>query len=416
MISEKILKFGSYVFSQILYINYFILILLCLIFAVGITLLYSAAGGSMDPWASKQLVRFIFAILLFFVVSIINIKFWLGISYYLYFISLLLLVSVNFFGNTDLGSQRWISFGLFNLQPSELIKFTIVLALAKYFHAERDLNFWNSMKNFIIPMLLIIIPAYIVFLQPDLGSALILFIASLSILFVLGLSIWFFIFSCLLSLMVAPIVWFYFLYDYQKNRILTFIDPLRDPLGSGYHIIQSKIALGSGGIFGKGFLNGSQSHLNFLPEMQTDFIFTLLAEEFGIVGTLLLLCLFIILIIYTMIISILCKSRFACFVAIGVSINFFFYVFINTAMVTGLIPVVGVPLPLVSYGGTSMICVMFGMGLVSNAYLNRNLIIPRYKDGFLGCSRLLQIFPTNIFAKFFICTIKIKDFTVIINN
>jgi len=384
MISEKILKFGSYVFSQILYINYFILILLCLIFTVGITLLYSAAGGSMDPWASKQLVRFIIAILLFFIVSIINIKFWLGISYYLYFISLLLLVSVNFVGNTDLGSQRWISFGLFNLQPSELIKFTIVLVLAKYFHAERDLNFWNSLKNFIIPMLLIIIPAYIVFLQPDLGSALILFIASLSILFVVGLSIWFFIFSCLLCLMVAPIVWFYFLFDYQKNRILTFIDPLRDPLGSGYHIIQSKIALGSGGIFGKGFLNGSQSHLNFLPEMQTDFIFTLLAEEFGIVGTLLLLSLFIILIIYTMIISILCKSRFACFIAIGVSINFFFYVFINTAMVTGLVPVVGVPLPLVSYGGTSMICVMFGMGLVSNAYLNRNLIIPRYKDGFFG--------------------------------
>ena len=384
MISEKILKFSSYVFSQILYINYFILILLCLIFSVGITLLYSAAGGSMDPWASKQLVRFIFAILLFFVVSIINIKFWLGISYYIYFISLLLLVSVNFVGNTDLGSQRWISFGLFNLQPSELIKFTIVLALAKYFHAEKDLNFWNSIKNFIIPMLLIIIPAYIVFLQPDLGSSLILLIASLSILFVIGLSIWFFIFSCLLSLILAPVVWFYFLYDYQKNRILTFIDPLRDPLGDGYHIIQSKIALGSGGIFGKGFLNGSQSHLNFLPEMQTDFIFTLLAEEFGIVGTLLLLFFFIILIIYTMIISIICKSRFPCFVTIGVSINLFFYVFINTAMVTGLIPVVGVPLPLVSYGGTSMICVMFGMGLVSNAYLNRNLIIPRYKDGFLG--------------------------------
>ena len=384
MISEKIFKFSSYVFSQILYINYFILILLCLIFSVGITLLYSAAGGSMDPWASKQLVRFIFAILLFFVVSIINIKFWLGISYYFYFISLLLLVSVNFVGNTDLGSQRWISFGLFNLQPSELIKFTIVLALAKYFHAEKDLNFWNSIKNFIIPMLLIIIPAYIVFLQPDLGSSLILLIASLSILFVIGLSIWFFIFSCLLSLILAPVVWFYFLYDYQKNRILTFIDPLRDPLGDGYHIIQSKIALGSGGIFGKGFLNGSQSHLNFLPEMQTDFIFTLLAEEFGIVGTLLLLFFFIILIIYTMIISIICKSRFPCFVTIGVSINLFFYVFINTAMVTGLIPVVGVPLPLVSYGGTSMICVMFGMGLVSNAYLNRNLIIPRYKDGFLG--------------------------------
>ena len=384
MISEKILKFSSNIFRQLLYINYFILILLCLIFAIGITLLYSAAGGSMEPWASKQLIRFIFAILLFFIVSIISIKFWLGISYYLYFLSLLLLISVNFIGNTDLGAQRWISFGFFNIQPSELIKFTIVLALAKYFHAEKDYNFWSNTKSFIIPMLLIIIPAYIVFLQPDLGSSLILLIASLTILFIIGLSIWFLIFSCILSIVLAPVVWIYFLYDYQKDRILTFLDPLRDPLGSGYHIIQSKIALGSGGIFGKGFLNGSQSHLNFLPEMQTDFIFTLLAEEFGIVGTLLLLFLFIILIIYTMIISILCKSRFACFIAIGVSINFFFYVFINTAMVTGLIPVVGVPLPLVSYGGTSMICVMFGMGLVSNAYINRNLIIPRYKDGFLG--------------------------------
>jgi rod shape determining protein RodA len=283
-----------------------------------------------------------------------------------------------------MGAQRWINFGLFNLQPSELIKFTIILALARYFHAEKDLNLWSSIKNFIIPIILILLPAYIIFLQPDLGSSLILIIASLTILFVIGLSIWFFVFSGLLAIVIAPFVWLFLLYDYQKSRILTFIDPLRDPLGDGYHIIQSKIALGSGGLFGKGFLNGSQSHLNFLPEMQTDFIFTLLAEEFGIVGTLALLTLFILLIFYTLIIGLLCKSRYACFTAIGISINIFYYVFINTAMVSGLIPVVGVPLPLVSYGGTSMICIMFGMGLVCNAYINRNLIIPRYKDGLFG--------------------------------
>ena len=384
MISENILKFGSQVLEKFLYVNYFLLILIILIFSIGLVLLYSAAGGSMEPWASKQLIRFIFSLLLFFFVSFVSIKFWLGASYYIYFISLLLLLSVNIFGNTGMGAQRWINFGLFNIQPSELVKFTIVLALARYFHAEKDLNFWGRIKNFIIPIILILLPAYITFLQPDLGSSLILVIASLTILFVIGLSIWFFVLSGLFAIIVAPFVWLFLLYDYQKSRILTFIDPLRDPLGDGYHIIQSKIALGSGGLFGKGFLNGSQSHLNFLPEMQTDFIFTLLAEEFGIVGTLVLLTLFISLIFYILIIGLLCKSRYMCFVVTGVSINIFYYVFINTAMVSGLIPVVGVPLPLVSYGGTSMMCVMFGMGLVCNAYINRNLVIPRYKDGLFG--------------------------------
>jgi rod shape determining protein RodA len=233
-------------------------------------------------------------------------------------------------------------------------------------------------------LFLICIPSYIIFLQPDLGSSILVIIASITILFVIGLSLWFFISSAVLISILAPLAWIFLLYDYQKNRIFTFLDPLRDPLGSGYHIIQSKIALGSGGIFGKGFLQGTQSHLSFLPEMQTDFIFTLLAEEFGMFGTVILLLLFFILIFYSLIIGLICKSRFACFISIGVAINIFYYVFINTAMVSGLIPVVGVPLPLVSYGGTSMICVMFGLGLVSNAYLFRNEVLPRYKDGFLG--------------------------------
>ena len=184
-----------------------------------------------------------------------------------------------------------------------------------------------------IPIILILIPSYLVFLQPDLGSSLLLLISSLTILFIIGLSLWFFISSALICCIAAPFLWIFVLYDYQKNRILTFLDPYSDPLGSGYHIIQSKIALGSGGLFGKGFLEGTQSHLNFLPEMQTDFIFTLLAEEFGLVGTFSLLLLFIILIFYCLLIGVLSKNRFGCFVAIGVSINIFYYVFVNTAMV-----------------------------------------------------------------------------------
>jgi rod shape determining protein RodA len=384
MISEKFLQLSLIQIKKLLYINYILLFLSISIFCIGVGLLYSAGGGSMDPWASKQLIKFIIAIAVYLVVSLINIRFWIGVSYYIYFLSLLMLILVSFYGNIGMGAQRWLNLGVFNLQPSELIKFSVVLVLARYFHAEKELRLWDNIKNIIYPLLLILLPAYIIFIQPDLGSSLILVMASLTILFVIGLSVWFFVASTIIVIVFAPVAWFFILYDYQKYRLLTFLDPLRDPLGSGYHIIQSKIALGSGGLFGKGFLQGTQSHLNFLPEMQTDFIFTLLAEEFGIFGTLILLFLYIIIIFYSLIIGVICKSRFACFISIGVSINIFYYVFINTAMVSGLIPIVGIPLPLVSYGGTSMLCVMFGLGLVSNAYLNRNEVLPRYKDGLLG--------------------------------
>jgi rod shape determining protein RodA len=384
MISEKFLQLSLIQITKLLYINYILLFLSISIFCIGVVLLYSAGGGSMDPWGSKQLIRFIIAIAVYLVVSLINIRFWIGISYYIYFLSLLMLILVSFYGSTGMGAQRWLNLGIFNIQPSELIKFSIVLVLARYFHAEKELRLWDSIKNFIYPLLLILLPAYIIFIQPDLGGAVILVMASITILFVIGLSVWFFVSSTIIVSIFLPVAWVFLLYDYQKNRLLIFLDPLRDPFGSGYHIIQSKIALGSGGLFGKGFLQGTQSHLNFLPEMQTDFIFTLLAEEFGIFGTLILLSLYIIIIFYSLIIGVICKSRFACFISIGVSINIFYYVFINTAMVSGLIPVVGIPLPLVSYGGTSMLCVMFGLGLVSNAYLNRNEVLPRYKDGLLG--------------------------------
>jgi len=384
MLAENILKYINFLIRRSYSINYLLLILVSCIFAFGVVLLYSAAGGSMDPWASKQLIRYGFATLLFIFVSLVRIKFWLGSAYYIYIFSLLLLFLVNLYGYVGMGAKRWIDLGIFNFQPSELVKFSIVLLLAKYFHAEKEYTFWNNIKNFMMPIILIVIPSYLIFLQPDLGSAVIVMISGLTMLFIIGLSLWFFIFTSLFALVLTPFIWIFVLYDYQKNRILTFLDPLRDPLGSGYHIIQSKIALGSGGLLGKGFLNGTQSHLNFLPEMQTDFIFTLLAEEFGMLGTLALLFLFVLIILYCLIIGLLSKSRFGCFVAIGVSINIFYYVFINTAMVCGVIPVVGVPLPLVSYGGTSMMCVMFGLGLVSNVYLHRNQKIERYKEGLLG--------------------------------
>jgi len=384
MLSENILKNISFFIKRSYSINYLLLILVSCIFVFGVVLLYSAAGGSMEPWASKQLIRYVFAIILFIFVSLVRIRFWLGSAYYIYVFSLLLLFMVSVYGYVGMGAKRWIDLGVFNFQPSELVKFSIVLLLARYFHAEKEYNLWNNIKSFIMPIFLILIPCYLIFLQPDLGSSIIVLISGLTILFIIGLSLWFFIFTASLTAVVTPFIWMFVLYDYQKSRLLTFLDPLRDPLGSGYHIIQSKIALGSGGLFGKGFLNGTQSHLNFLPEMQTDFIFTLLAEEFGMLGTLVLLFLFVLIILYCLVIGLLSKSRFGCFVAIGVSINLFYYVFINTAMVCGVIPVVGVPLPLVSYGGTSMMCVMFGLGLVSNVYLHRNEKIERYSEGIFG--------------------------------
>ena len=384
MISENILNLINLFFKKLISVNYFILIIISVIFCFGVLLLYSAAGGQMDPWAYKQSIRYIFAIILFIFVSVINIRFWIGSAYYIYFFSLILIIMVAIFGNVGMGAQRWLSLGFINLQPSELMKFSLILVLARYFHAEKEYTVWGNIKIFLIPMILIFLPSYLVFLQPDLGSSILLLITSLTVLFIIGLSLWFFLSSAVICAIAAPFIWMYLLYDYQKNRILTFLDPYNDPLGSGYHIIQSKIALGSGGLFGKGFLKGTQSHLNFLPEMQTDFIFTLLAEEFGLIGTFAMLLLFIILIFYCLIIGILSKSRFGCFVAIGVSINIFYYVFVNTAMVCGLIPVVGVPLPFVSYGGTSMMSVMFGLGLVSNIYINRNVKIERFKEGVFG--------------------------------
>ena len=269
---------------------------ICLLTAIGIFALYSAAGGSMTPWAKNQLIRFAVAFVLMFVFALIDVKVYLKYSYFAYFMVLILLIAVEIFGHVGMGAQRWIDLKLFKLQPSELMKISMVLFLAKYFH-DATLEQIESIKGLIAPVLMALFPAALIILQPDLGTALMLMLTTMVIFFCVGVQIWKFVTLGVAGLGLMPMAW-HFLHGYQKDRILTFLNPERDPLGTGYHIIQSKIALGSGGVFGKGFLNGTQSHLNFLPEKHTDFIFTMLSEEFGLIGGVSVILLNLILIVY----------------------------------------------------------------------------------------------------------------------
>ncbi|OHC73636.1 MAG: rod shape-determining protein RodA [Rhodospirillales bacterium RIFCSPLOWO2_12_FULL_58_28] len=365
-------------------IQWIFVLLVCATAGVGFAMLYSAGGGTagtgnIDPWASRQMMRFGVGMVLMLMVALTDIRLWLRYAYAFYVLTLLLLVAVEFSGSVGMGAQRWIDFGFINLQPSELMKIVMVLTLARYFHGSSIDDISRSL-SLIPPLVLLAIPSVLVLRQPDLGTALMLIIAGASIFFMAGVRLWKFGLLALTAIGAAPVIW-HFLRDYQKKRILTFLDPESDPLGSGYHIIQSKIALGSGGIFGKGFMMGSQSHLNFLPEKQTDFIFTMLAEEFGLIGGLALLCLYTMILVYGFAISLRCRSQFGRLVGLGVTTTFFLYVFINIAMVMGLIPVVGVPLPLISYGGTAMLSLLFGFGLLLNVYVHRDVQIGRRGAG-----------------------------------
>jgi rod shape determining protein RodA len=292
-----------------------------------------------------------------------------------YAAALAMLALVEVMGVTGMGAQRWVDLWLFRLQPSEVMKIALVLAMARYFHG-LTMEDTRRLRSLVVPILLMAAPAALVMRQPDLGTAVLLILTSSALMFAAGVPLRVFIAAGVAAVASVPVGW-QFLREYQKQRIYTFLDPENDPLGAGYHILQSKIALGSGGMFGKGFLNGSQSHLSFLPERQTDFIFTMLAEEFGLAGGLMLLGLYVLIIIYGIAISLWSKSHFGRLVAIGVTTTFFVYVFINIAMVTGLIPVVGVPLPLVSYGGTAMMTIMVGAGLLASVYVHRDVEISR---------------------------------------
>ena len=366
--------------QKLLHMHWFFILLLCATATVGFAMLYSAAGGDLDPWASRQMVRFALGLFGMTVVAVTDIRLWLRFSYGVYFVVLALLIAVEISGFVGMGAQRWINLGIFNVQPSELMKVAVVLALARYFHGG-SIEEIERPTFLIPPLLMVAVPAFLILRQPDLGTTIMVVAASIGIFFAAGVRIWKFALVGALGLVSAPVAWFYLLRDYQRARIMTFINPEQDTLGSGYHIIQSKIALGSGGVFGKGYLMGTQGHLNFLPEKQTDFIFTMLAEEFGLVGGLGLLALYILLLFYGFSISLSSRNHFGRLLGMGVTITFFLYIFINIAMVMGLIPVVGVPLPLVSYGGTAMLTILFGFGLLMCVHINRDLTIGRRDSG-----------------------------------
>ena len=356
-------------------IHWLFVLLLFVIATIGFAMLYSAANGSLDPWTTRQVLRFAAAVILMLAVAVIDIRLWLRYAYVFYFVILAMLAAVEYAGAIGMGAQRWIDLGFINLQPSELMKIALVLALARYFHCCR-MEDVGRLLYLIVPIMLLAAPVTLVIRQPDLGTAVMLIIASATLFYLAGVRLWVFVSVALTGLLSAPVIWQY-LRDYQRQRVLTFLDPENDPLGGGYHIIQSKIALGSGGLFGKGFMQGTQGHLNFLPEKQTDFIFTMLAEEFGLVGGLTLLGLYVMLMVYGFAISMRSQNQFGRLVGMGVTTTFFLYFFINMAMVMGLIPVVGVPLPLISYGGTAMLTLMFGFGLLLGVYVHRDVKISR---------------------------------------
>ena len=344
--------------------------------AIGIVMLYSAANGNWSPWAINQLIRFGMGFAVMIVLALTDIKLLLRYAYIFYFITLILLVVVEVAGHTGMGATRWINLGFIKLQPSEFMKIAMVLVLARYFHTS-SLQSIESVRGIIPPLLMAIFPAFLIVLQPDLGTALMLIFTTAAMFFAVGVQIWKFVVVFIGGLVTIPFAW-HFLHDYQQNRVLTFLNPERDPLGAGYHIIQSTIALGSGGVFGKGFLKGSQSHLNFLPEKHTDFIFTMLSEEFGLVGAVLVVILNILILAYSYSFALKSTSYFGKLLAIGLATNYFMYVFINIAMVLGLLPVVGIPLPLISYGGTVMLSIMASFGIILCVHINRN--VPLGKD------------------------------------
>lgn len=360
-------------------VNWLLVGVLCAIACVGFAMLYSAANGHWQPWAARQLLRFTVAMLLMLAVAVVDIRVWLRAAYGFYALTLLLLIAVQVRGAVGMGAQRWIDLGLLQVQPSEFMKIALILALARYFNALTPEDVGKPLK-LLVPSLLILLPAILVLKQPDLGTAMMLVIGGAAMFFLAGVRLWKFGVVVALAGAIIPFAWEH-LRDYQKNRIITFLNPENDPLGAGYHALQSKIAIGSGGLFGKGFLAGTQSHLSFLPERQTDFIFTMLAEEFGLAGGLGLLLLYCLVFVYGYAIALRSRSHFGKLLAFGITTNFFLYVFINTAMVIGLIPVVGVPLPLISYGGTSMLTVMFGFGLLLSVYVHRDIRIGQHSGG-----------------------------------
>ncbi len=344
-----------------------LIITVCLI---GLGMQYSAGGGNFYQYAFSYLIKFILGIIILFVVFKLDLKVIFLLTNYFYYFTLFLLLVVEILGDIRLGAKRWIDLGIFVVQPSEIMKIALILMLSKFFHSF-SVSQIGKLRFYLTPLLITIIPFLLILKQPDLGTALLIILIATSLFFLSGLKIRYFLFIGLSLLISLPIAWMN-LHNYQKERILNFLNPDRDPLGSGYHIIQSKIAIGSGELTGKGFLQGTQAQLDFLPEKHTDFIFTLFAEEFGFLGALTLITLYTAIIITMILISYRCTYAFGRYIIAGISTMFFVYVFVNIGMVSGILPVVGIPLPLISFGGTSMITMMTAFGLILNIENHKN--------------------------------------------
>ena len=355
--SEKVLAF-----------DYFLLFLILGLGVISIFAMYSSERGSLSYYTQSHLYRFSVFFILFIIISFFKIQFLYKSAYLFYLIVLILLFAVDVFGVTASGSKRWINLIFINLQPSELMKIALIFFLARYY-SKVPLQYVNNIKYLLIPFLSLIIPTALVITQPDLGTAVLIATSGIIIIWLTGVRIKYFLYSSLILISLIP-VGISFLKPYQKARILTFINPERDPLGAGYQIIQSKIAVGSGGIFGKGFLQGSQSYLDYLPEKHTDFIFTLFSEEFGFVGSLGLLLIYALIIYRVISIGNKARNNFSRLFCFGFAAAFFVYVTVNMAMVLGLLPIVGAPLPIMSYGGSSMLSIMIGLGIVMSCKIH----------------------------------------------
>ncbi len=361
-------------FSQKLeQLNWLLISLLTTLAFIGFVMLYSAAGGSFRPWLIRQLGFFCLFFPLMIFIAVTDIKIWFKASYLFYTIALIMVIMVDLMdqmGHNAMGATRWFRIGSIKIQPSELMKVCTVFALARYFYSIEAENI-GRFKFIIPPLLMIFVPVAFIFHQPDLGTATILAMVGVVVLFMAGVKMWKFVSAGIITLITVPFAWHFLLHDYQKQRVFTFLDPTHDPLGSGYNIIQSKIAVGSGGVFGKGFLGGTQGQLDFLPEKQTDFIFTMLSEELGFVGGVFTIFIYCAIIAICINIAMKTKHQFGRLFVIGIVNIFFVHMFINIGMVMGLLPVVGAPLPFISYGGTIMGSMMIGFGMVLNIDLNR---------------------------------------------
>ncbi len=354
--------------DKFLSLDFFLIFLILILGVISVFAMYSTERGNFNYYTTSHIYRFCVFFLLFLVISFISINFWHKVSYIFYFIVLILLLVVHFYGVTASGSTRWINLFVFNLQPSEIMKVGTIIFLARYYNKIPSSDV-NNVKFMILPTFALFLPVSLIITQPDLGTALLIAMGGLAVIWLAGFKIKYFFISSITLICLAPIV-IAFLKPYQKLRILTFLRPEKDSLGAGYQIIQSKIAVGSGGIFGKGYLQGSQSYLDYLPEKHTDFIFTLFSEEFGFIGSSSLLIIYALIVYRIILIGNVSKSNFSKLFCYGFAAAFFIYVTVNMSMVLGLLPIVGAPLPIMSYGGSSMLAIMIGLGIVMSCKLH----------------------------------------------